>query len=197
MQDIIIYIQSHVETAPLIIFGLLCLAGFNIPVSEDLMLFISALLAAKHPDHLVPLFVGVYAGAYVSDVICYWLGRLLGPKLWEIKWFAGMVKKERVEAMHSFYEKYGVLTLILGRFIPFGVRNGLFLTAGLSKMHFIKFALSDLLAATISCSIFFYLYFTYGESMIEVIKKGNIVIFALAVIVVTVLVIKKKKKKNS
>lgn len=179
--------------APFIIFGMLLLAGFNIPVSEDGMLFISALLASKNPDQLVPLFVGVYLGAYFSDIICYSLGRFLGPKLFEIKMFKNMVPQERIDRIHSFYEKYGIVTLIFGRFIPFGVRNGLFLTAGLGKMDFLKFALSDLLAATISCSIYFTLYYKYGSTVVEFIKDANIIIFGVAIAVVLILWLRKKK----
>lgn len=200
MEEALLYIQQHAQIAPYLIFGLLLLAGFNVPVSEDIMLFTSAMLAIKNPDLLWPLFIGVYAGAYFSDLISYWLGRLLGPKLWEIKFFAKMVSQERVSQIHSFYEKYGTLTLVFGRFIPFGVRNGLFLTAGLGKMNFVKFALSDLVAATISCSTFFYLYFNLGESVISYVKKFNIIIFACALIIVTLVVIRKylnKKKASS
>ena len=77
------------------------------------------------------LFIGVFAGAYLSDLICYWLGRILGPKLWNIRFFAKMVHKDKVAQISKFYDKYGPLTLVFGRFIPFGVRNGLFLTSGL------------------------------------------------------------------
>ena len=41
--------------------------------------------------------------------------------------------------MMGFYKKYGALTLVIGRFIPFGVRNAIFLTSGISKMPFAKF----------------------------------------------------------
>ena len=193
MEDLILFIQGHAEQAPLIIFGLLLLAGFNIPVSEDGMLFISALLATKSPQNFYPLFFGVYLGAYFSDLICYTVGRKLGPKVWNIKLFAKMVSKDKVDKISSFYERYGVITLILGRFIPFGVRNGLFLTAGLGKMNFVKFALSDLLACTISSVVFFNLYFKFGETVIDYVKKGNIVIFSLFSVGIVVWLVKKKK----
>jgi membrane protein DedA with SNARE-associated domain len=72
-----------------------------------------------------------------------------------------------------------MLTLIVGRFIPFGVRNALFITAGLGKMNAIKFAVSDFIACTISCTFFFWLYFTYGESVIDIVKRGNIILFTI------------------
>ncbi|NOR79573.1 MAG: DedA family protein, partial [Methyloprofundus sp.] len=135
----------------------------------------------------------VYLGAYFSDLICYGLGRKFGPKLLEIRFFANMVSPERITKISTYYEKYGVITLILGRFIPFGVRNALFLTAGLGKMNFIKFALSDLLACTISSVSFFTLYYYYGENVIAYIKQGNMVVFSLAFILLAVFWYRKKK----
>ncbi len=187
------YVTANAELAPWIIGGLLLLAGFNLPVSEDLMLLSSALIAQQRPDLMWQLFAGVFAGAYLSDLICYTLGRTLGPKLWQIKWFAKMVDRAHVDKIGGFYEKYGPLTLLIGRFIPFGVRNALFLTAGLSKMKFAKFAISDLIAATITCGTYFWLYFTYGEAIIEVIKQSNIVIFSIAIVGVVFFLIKRRK----
>ena len=187
---------QNITMAPWVIFGLLLLAGFNIPVSEDGMLLISALLAFKNPNHLMPLFFGVYAGAYCSDLICYTLGRTLGPKIFEIDFFKNMMSKERMDKINSFYSKYGVITLIFGRFIPFGVRNALFLTAGLGKMNFKKFALSDLLACTISCTTFFTLYYKFGKEITDIIKKGNIILFSVAALAIIYLLLKKKKAKK-
>lgn len=195
IENIMSMIQNNVEMAPYITLGLLLLAGFNVPVSEDALLFINAVLAAKNPDQKYFLFAGVFLGAYLSDLICYWLGRTLGPRLWKIRFFAKMVAPEQVDRLSGFYNKYGMLTLIIGRFIPFGVRNGLFLTAGLSKMDFKKFAFSDLVAAIITCTLFFTLYFHYGESVIEFVKKFNIVIFSVAAIGALFYFIVKKRQK--
>ena len=52
MEDLILYAQQNADIAPWLIFGLLLLAGLNIPVSEDGMLFVSALLATQRPDLL-------------------------------------------------------------------------------------------------------------------------------------------------
>ena len=197
METFIQFIQDNGAHAHYIIFSLLLLAGFNIPVSEDGMLFISALIATKFPQNFYPLFFGVFLGAYFSDLICYGVGRKLGPKVWNIKLFAKMVSKEKVDQLSGFYEKYGVLTLIFGRFIPFGVRNGLFMTAGLSKMNFIKFALADLLACTVSCTLFFNLYYKFGETVIEYVKKGNMIIFGVFIVGITIYFLKKKKSEST
>ncbi len=197
INEIMQFVNTNVVWAPWIIFGLLVLAGFNIPVSEDLMLFSSAMLAAKNPEYKYQLFAGVFAGAYISDLICYgFIGRYLGEKLFKIKFFSSMVTPKRLESINGFFKKYGVLTLILGRFVPFGFRNALFLAAGLGKMNAIKFALADLLACTISCVSFFWLYFTYGEVAIEYVKKSNYIIGALAAVVITYFIYSKLSQKN-
>ena len=193
MEELIQIIQANIQYAHFIIFGTLLLAGLNIPVSEDAMLFIAAILASSHPEYLIHLFLGVYLGAYFSDLIRYGLGRKVGPKLFKIKFFAGMAPPERVAKISAYYQKYGVMTLILGRFIPFGVRNALFLTAGLGKMNFTKFALSDLLACTISSVCFFNLYYYYGETVIDYIKQGNMVVFGLVLILVGIFWYKNKR----
>lgn len=192
-EDIMMQIQQNVHLAPWLMFGLLFLAGFNLPVSEDAMLFIAGVLAAQNPEYAGKLFAGVFLGAYISDLICYgFMGRYLGPKLFQIKFFAKMIDQKKIDKVTSFYNKYGVWTLIIGRFIPFGVRNALFITAGLGKMNALKFALSDLVACIISCSFFFWLYRTYGETVVEYVKKGNIILISVAALAVTGYYIHKK-----
>ena len=160
------------------------------------MIFTSAILAYQNPQLFYPLIIGVFLGAYFSDLIAYWLGRKLGPHLWDIRFFSKMVSKKKIETIHNFYENYGILTLIFGRFIPFGVRNALFITAGLGKMNFFKFALSDLLACTLSCSLFFSLYYYNGLKVLEYVKQGNIIIFSTVFIGLIIFFIAKRYRKN-
>ncbi len=180
MEAFLDFVQGNVQYAPYAFLGLLLLAGFNLPVSEDLMLLSSALIAIKNPHMKEQLFLGVFLGAYLSDLICYgFVGRFLGEKMFKIKFFANMISTDKLNKVNDFYHQYGMLTLIIGRFIPFGVRNALFITAGLGKMNAWKFAISDLIACTISCSFFFWLYYTYGESVIDIVKRGNIILFTI------------------
>ena len=63
-------------------------------------------------------------------------------------------------------------------------------------MNFVRFALSDLFAATISCSLYFWLYHTYGETVVEYVKRGNVIIFGVAIVAVTIIVLRKRKAKR-
>ena len=186
MSSIYELINQNVSWAPYIIFFSLLLAGLNLPISEDGMIFIAAMLANSNPDFLSLLFLGVYFGAYGSDLISYGMGRYFGPRLWESRFFGKFLNKEKVDKISLFYERYGKVVLIIGRFIPFGVRNALFFTAGLSRMRLLVFALTDLVACTMSVSLFFYLYYTFGNAVISYIKKGNAYVFSVAALLLLV-----------
>ena len=170
-------IQAHVHLAPYLIFGALMLAGLNIPISEDAMIFCTAILATEYPEHLYPLFIGLFAGAFLSDIPAYWIGRILGPRFWRIPWFARVLTKHRLQKMHHYFKDYGILTLIVGRFIPFGVRQALFMTAGLSHMNFAKFFVGDFIASSLSVTTYFLLYYHIGYPAIRYVHKSNKLLF--------------------
>jgi membrane protein DedA with SNARE-associated domain len=193
------FIFEHAAYAHWIVFGALILAGFNIPVSEDLMIIFSAVLSATVvPENTTKLFLGVFLGCYLSDWICYWMGRKLGPKLWNFSWVAKSVDRKRVDQIQKYYEKYGFWTLLVGRFIPFGVRNALFLTAGLGKMHFGRFILSDGIACLTSNTALFFLAYSVGknyEALLTTLKTFNILLFSAFVVAIIGLIWYKRKKK--
>lgn len=199
MDSIVQIIFEHAQHAHWIVFGALMLAGLNIPISEDLMIIFSALLAATViPENLYKLFFAVFLGCYLSDWLCYWVGRRFGPKLWNLRWFAKTFDRGKIDQIHTYYAKYGFWTLLLGRFIPFGVRNGLFLTAGLGRMHFGKFILSDGIACILSNTALFTLAYSASknyQALISMLKTFNIFLFsAFAVAVITFIWYKRRKK---
>lgn len=181
MEIVVEYIQQNIFFAPFIIFALLCLAGLNLPISEDAMIFLAAVLAAQHPKMLIPFFLSVYLGAFISDIMVYWIGRLFGPRLFENRFFSKMVTPEKFQRINRFYARYGITTLIIGRFIPFGVRNALFLTAGLGRMNFLAFAIADFVACTLTTSLFFTLYYKFGEDVLHQVKKFGLYSFLLTI----------------
>ncbi|NGX56690.1 MAG: Inner membrane protein [Candidatus Anoxychlamydiales bacterium] len=202
MNAIINFIFENAHIAHYIIFGSLILAGLNIPISEDLMIILSAVIASTIiPKNTYILFFSVFLGAYISDWMVYWIGRLIGIRLWNYKWFKKTVPKKTLSKIKLFYKKYGVYTLLIGRFIPFGVRNCLFLTAGMSKMNFIKFIICDGIACLLSNFVLFYIAFSASknyDTIFSTLKKANLIIFVC--FIVTLIIIfcyyKNKKKKS-
>ncbi|OGN52453.1 MAG: hypothetical protein A2Y28_03305 [Chlamydiae bacterium GWC2_50_10] len=180
---------AHADFAPWYLFGAILLAGFNLPVSIDILLVAAALLAATAlPEKMWHLFAAVSIGCYLSAWISYWVGRLLvGRGLLRLKFFSKLLSQERIERVKTFYDKYGLLTLVIGRFIPFGMRNCIFMTTGISRFSFVKFILRDALACLIWSTTAFFLFYFAGqnfETLYPYLKLFNLIIFSLFAIAV-------------
>ncbi len=200
MQHIINFIVENNSYAPWISFGLILLAGFNFPVSIDVIIILTAFLAATTIPELTPhLFISVLVGTYFSAWICYWMGRIIGIKLLKIRYFAKLLPKHRLKKLGTFYEKYGLLALLVGRFIPFGIRNCLFMTTGMSKANFKKFIWRDAIACTIWASVCFFAFYRLGQNyelLLAKVKTLNLFIFLAFGVTVIALVCYKKYRKN-
>jgi membrane-associated protein len=193
-------ITHHAHHAHWYLLTALILAGFNIPFSADVLILMAAILAATVvPENTWLLFGSVLIGCCLSALCAYWFGRLLCATLVKKKFFSKLINPERLEKIKSFYNKYGLWTLIIGRFIPFGVRNCIFMSSGMSKMHFGKFILMDTLACTIWSSTLFYLFFTLGQNYTSLwyhLKRFNLLLFAAFSVTVIGFIWYKTRKKT-
>jgi membrane-associated protein len=206
METFLTFVCENSHHAYWIIFCLLLLTGLNVPISEDLLLIIGGIISStcfSDPTNfdILYIYAWLFAGAWFSAWEAYWVGRLLGPKLYTIKWFSHVITAKRIEKLHYYYEKFGIFTFIVGRFCPGGVRNALFLTSGLGKMPFPIFILRDGIACLISTSILFYLGHLFGVNypiLLHYIRHYDIAIVTLLAIVIFViiifLVIKRRKE---
>ena len=199
MESLLDWITGHAGQSHWLIFFGILLAGFNIPISADLLIIAGAVLAATIvPENVWFLFGSVFLGCLFSAHIAYWVGRLLGPQLLKWKFFARLFPSERLFRIQKFYEKHGLLTLVIGRFIPFGVRNAIFMTTGMSKVSFVKFALRDLLACFLWTSICFTSFYALGhsyEAIKQFMQSFHLLVFsAFGVTVIGFIWYKKRKK---
>ncbi|MBS4167989.1 DedA family protein [Parachlamydia sp. AcF125] len=203
MEEILQYACSHAHSAHWFIFLLLMLAGFNVPISEDLCLLTAGTLASTCiPEQTLRLFVWVYMGCWLSASIAYWIGRRLGPRLYDIRWFNRILTPQRIARLHHYYEKFGIFTFIIGRFVPGGARNALFMTAGLGKMHYLKFLLRDGFACLISSSALFYLGYSFGANyafLIRTFKTYNFIFISIlaSLITLSLLIVWIKKRRET
>jgi membrane protein DedA with SNARE-associated domain len=182
-------IFSHLGYAHYIMFGLLLLAGLNVPISEDFILILSGMLASTvMPEQTTTLFIWVFLGAYLSDWEAYWIGRWLGKRIFRVPWLAKRLPRRRIAQVGLFYKQYGVWTLLIGRFIPIGVRNCLFMAAGIGRMHFGKFLLSDGLACLVSNTTLFFLAYSFGRNYLmlyDLVLAFNTVIFSVFALILS------------
>ena len=124
----IIFIETGVVVMPflpgdslLFVVGAMCAVGvLSLPVS------------------LALLFAAAVSGNHSNYSIGYWLG----PKVfqWErSRWF----NKDAFNKAHEFFERYGGVTLVLARFVPF-LRTFAPFVAGVTRMSRAHFLLFDL-----------------------------------------------------
>jgi membrane-associated protein len=93
---------------------------------------------------VVPLLV---VAAILGDQCNYSIGRYFGPKVfqWENSRF---FNKRAFDQAHAFYERYGGVTIITARFLPF-VRTFAPFVAGVADMTRSKFTLYNIVGALV------------------------------------------------
>jgi membrane-associated protein len=121
------------------------LIGFFLP--GDSLLFTAGFLASQGVFNIVYLCLLSFIAAVAGDSVGYAFGRNIGPKLFtkEDSWL--FHKKNLAKAQH-FYEKYGVKTIILARFIPV-VRTFAPIVAGIGDMHYKTFITYNIIGGLI------------------------------------------------
>ncbi len=122
------------------LFGLLILGIIALPVPEETMMVIAGVLMHKGKLHIPTTLIAAYAGSLCGITVSYIIGRTLGA-FFIHKWgrYVGLTEK-RFQKAHVWFERYGKWSLFFGYFIP-GVRHFTGLLAGMTKLHFKKFAL--------------------------------------------------------
>jgi membrane-associated protein len=87
---------------------------------------------------LVPL---LFVAAVMGNQCNYAIGRAIGPRVFQwdnSRWF----NRRAFDQAHAFYEKYGGITIVAARFMPF-VRTFAPFVAGVAQMTRRKFTLFD------------------------------------------------------
>ena len=113
----------------------------------DSLLFIVGATAATGLIDITMALGVMFAAAVLGNQTNYAIGRWFGPRVfhWEnSRWF----NKKGFDKAHAFYEKYGGVTLIAGRFMPF-VRTFAPFVAGVTMMTRRRFTFFDITGAVL------------------------------------------------
>jgi len=112
------------------------LIGFFLP--GDSLLVTAGLFAARGDFDIVWLNILLIIAAVTGDAVGYYIGKRGGQALYHRE-NSRFFKKEHLIKTHEFYEKYGGITIILARFMPFA-RTFAPVVAGIADMTYVKFA---------------------------------------------------------
>ena len=113
----------------------------------DSLLFVVGAMCGVGLMSLPVAMAVLFVAAVLGDQCNYAIGRYLGPKVfqWEDSRFFN--KKSFYQA-HAFYEKYGGITIVAARFMPF-LRTFVPFVAGVSEMSRRKFTAFNLVGAAL------------------------------------------------
>jgi membrane-associated protein len=111
----------------------------------DSLLFVAGYFAQTGSFNIVLLILLLVIAAVLGDNTNYWIGKFLGDKAIQWKWRGKpLVNPKYIQKTESFYEKYGVKTIILARFVPI-VRTFAPFVAGVGEMKYSRFLPFDIL----------------------------------------------------
>src|SRR3954447_9084048 len=156
--DFILNIDKHLETLVINygawVYALLFLIIFvetGVVVmpflpGDSLLFVVGALCGAGLMS--LPLSIGLLvAAAVLGNQSNYTIGRYFGPRVFQ--WEGSrLFNKRAFEQAHAFYEKYGGITIVLARFMPF-LRTFAPFVAGVAQMTRRKFSLYDVTGGTL------------------------------------------------
>ena len=119
---------------------------FPLLPGDSLLFTAGALVAQQRLDFpLWLLCVLLFSAAFLGDQTAYWIGRRVGPKLFN-RPDSRIFKQSHIEQTAAYFDKYGGRTIVIARFIPF-VRTYSAVSAGVGRMHYRTFVAYDLVGA--------------------------------------------------
>lgn len=113
----------------------------------DSLLFVVGALCGLGVMNLPVSMVVLITAAILGDQVNYSVGRYFGPRVWQWEQ-SRFFNKRAFEQAHAFYEKYGGITIILARFMPF-IRTFAPFVAGVAEMSRAKFTFYNVIGALI------------------------------------------------
>jgi membrane protein DedA with SNARE-associated domain len=168
------------------IFSLLIFGIVGLPVPDEWLLTFSGYLVFKQTLLFIPTFAAAFLGSACGITVSYSLGRIFdtyvllkyGPYI--------HITPERLERVHSWFERWGRWTLLGGYFIP-GVRHLTGYVAGASELSFSNFALFAYTGAFCWAAVFITLGYILGEEwnrVLQSIDETKFLIVGLAAVIV-------------
>jgi membrane-associated protein len=126
--------------------------------------------------------VSLSVAAVAGDTVNYWIGNLVGPKVFTQEQ-SRFFKKEYLERTHQFYERYGGKTIIIARFVPI-IRTFAPFVAGIGAMTYPRFIAYNIIGGVGWILILVLAGYFFGNVPIV---KSNFSLVILAIIIISVL----------
>ena len=158
--------------------------GFIFP--GDALLFTAGLLCGNDLSvNIWLLVISVALAAIAGNIIGFITGKFFGKRLF-LKKDSFFFKQRHLEKSHAYYEKYGGIAIVGGRFIPV-VRTFVPILAGAIDMEFWKFSIFNVSGAILWSGTLIPLGYFVGRKIPASID--NIEYFALGITTITMTIL--------
>ncbi len=180
-----VVIQSYGVWTYLILFLIIfCETGLVVTplLPGDSLLFAAGAFASTSALDVGILFPLLSFAAIAGNATNYWIGHLIGPKIFH-KQNVRLLNKEYLDRTHLFYEKHGGKTIVIARFIPI-IRTFAPFVAGIGAMTHWRFSLYNIVAGIAWVGIFVFAGYYFGNMPIV---KRNFSMVIVAIIFISLL----------
>jgi membrane-associated protein len=189
--DLILHLDTHLIAVTneyglltyLLLFVLLFSeTGFVVTplIPGDSIIFATGVLATTGSLNVSTLFFVLCLAVVSGDNANYLIGHLLRKKITNDENIM-FIKKEYLDSTRIFYDKYGVKTIIIARFLPI-VRSFAPFVAGMGFMPYSKFFIYNVVGVVLWVSTFLFTGYFFGNLPIV---KDNFSLVILGVISVS------------
>ena len=146
----------------------------------DSILFIAGTVIAKAGLDVHVLVVVLAAAAILGDSVNYSVGRYIGPKAFErpdSRWF----KQSHLRRTKAFYDRFGGVTIIIGRFVPI-IRTFAPFLAGVAGMSYRRFLAFNVIGGIAWIASLVYAGYLFGNIPWV---KDNLSLIVIGIVVVS------------
>ena len=162
--------------------SILFIAGTVVAVADLNVHILALVLIAAAALNVHVLVLVLAAAAILGDSVNYAIGRYIGPKAFsrpDSRWF----KQDHLRRTQAFYDKYGGVTIIIGRFIPI-IRTFAPFLAGVAGMSYRRFLSYNVIGGCLWISSLVYAGYLFGN--IPWVKE-NLSLIVVAIVVVSLI----------
>ena len=148
----------------------------------DSLLFAAGSFAALGSLDIRLLFLLLLGAAVLGDNVNYAVGHYLGPRVFHYQ-RSRFFNPDHLRKTHRFYERYGVKTIIIARFVPI-VRTFSPFVAGIGAMSYLRFLAFDVVGGILWVGICTCAGYFFGN--LPFVRK-NFSLVIVAIVLVSVL----------
>jgi membrane-associated protein len=148
----------------------------------DSILFIAGTVVAAAGLDVHVLALVLVVAAVLGDSVNYAVGHYIGPKAFhrpDSRWF----RQEYLRRTQAFYDRYGGVTIIIGRFVPI-IRTFAPFLAGVAGMSYRRFLSYNVIGGCLWIGLLVYAGYLFGN--IPWVKE-NLSLIVIAIVVVSLL----------